>query len=196
VALLKESSATTKELKSAHLLLSVLGKVPELPVQNLKGELTNEPGPAAKGGATVTVMDSDLDAKFVVFGGHLYAALHGDDWNDYGPTSKVYDVTAVLNPETGLANMLDDFIDPRAEARETVRGQQTIRIAGKVTADAVNKVVPQLQASKRMPATVWIQEGGAHQVVQIELEPSKGNTIQMAFSDWNAPVVVEKPPVP
>lgn len=177
-------------------MLSVLGKVPELPVQKLKGELTNVPGPAARGAATIAVMDSELEARFVVFGDHLYAALHGDDWNDYGPTSKVYDPTAVLNPETGLANMLDDFIDPKAEARETVRGQQTIRVAGKVTADAVNKVVPQLQATKRMPATVWIQESGAHQVVQIELEPSKDNTIQMAFSDWNAPVTVDKPPVP
>jgi lipoprotein LprG len=44
-----------------------------------------------------------------------------------------------------------------------------------------------------MPCTVWIQESGAHQLVQAKLEPSADNAIQMNLSNWNAPVTIDKP---
>lgn len=194
-ALLKQSSVTTRALKSVHLALSVAGKVEQMPVKALEGDLTNEPDAAAQGTAKVTIMGAAFDLRFVVFGGHLYGSSPGGDWTDYGPTSEVYDVTAVLNPDTGLSNMLADFIDPKAEARETIAGQQTIQVAGKVTADAVNKLVPQLDATKRMACTVWIQESGDHQLVRATLEPGKDDSVQMTFSNWNAPVIVSKPNV-
>jgi lipoprotein LprG len=175
-----------------HLVLSVAGKIAEMPVKTLEGDLTNRPGSAAKGNAKTTIMGADVDMRFVEFDRRLYVALPGEDFKDYGPTSNVYDVGAIVNPDTGLANMLADFIDPKVEARETVRGQQTIQVAGKVTADAVNRIVP-LDATKRMPATVWIQESGDHQLVQAKLEPSKDSSIEMSFSNWNVPVTVDKP---
>lgn len=193
-ALLKESSTTTKALNSVHLVLSVVGKVAEMPVKALKGDLTNVPAAAAKGSAKIPIMGSETEAQFVVFGGHLYAALPDAAWRDYGPTTNTFDITAVLDPADGLANMLANFIDPKVDARETVGGQQTIRVTGKVTADAVNKIVPQLDATKRMAATVWIQESGDHQVVQANLEPGKDDSVEMVFSDWNVPVIVGKPP--
>ncbi|MGH3967237.1 MAG: LppX_LprAFG lipoprotein, partial [Mycobacterium sp.] len=192
---LKESSTTTKNLKSVHLVQSVAGKVAEMPVKTLAGDLTKEPIPAAKGNAKITIMGAAVDIQFVEFDRRLYVALPEEGFKDYGPTSNVYDVAAILNPDTGIANMLADFIDPEAEARETVGGQQTIRVSGKVTADAVNKIVP-LDATKRMSCTVWIQESGDHQLVQANLEPSKDDSIEMSFSKWNVPVTVDKPAGP
>jgi lipoprotein LprG len=190
---LKEASSTTKDLKSVHVVMSVAGKIAEMPVKRLESDLTNEPSTAAKGNAKITIMGADVGIEFVEFDRHLYAALPEGAWRDFGPTSKVYDVAAILNPDAGLANMLASFIDPKVEARETVGSQQTIRVAGKVTADAVNKIVP-LDATKRMPATVWIQERGDHQLVQAKLEPTKDDSIEMVFSSWNVPVTVGKPP--
>jgi lipoprotein LprG len=40
---------------------------------------------------------------------------------------------------------------------------------------------------------VWIQESGDHQLVQVKLEPSKDGSVQMVFSNWNAPVTIDKP---
>ncbi|MGH3561331.1 MAG: LppX_LprAFG lipoprotein, partial [Mycobacterium sp.] len=77
--------------------------------------------------------------------------------------------------------------------RETVNGQQTVRVTGKATADAVNKLTPQLKLTEPIPSTVWIQESGDHQLVQAKLEPSPGNSIRMTLSNWNEPVTVEKP---
>jgi lipoprotein LprG len=227
-ALLQEASATTEALQSAHLVMSVVGKVAETPVKALEADVTNQnasaatneapgptatssaPGPtapedtepgdagqsnaAATGKGKVAILGSEVDFHFVVFGGHMYVALPGAAWVDYGPTARPYSVTALLHPDEGLANVLANFVDPKVQARETVGNQQTIRVTGKVTPVAVNKFMPQLGATERMPATVWIQEGGDRQVVEVSLEPSKGNFVQMVFSDWNKPVTVEKPP--
>jgi lipoprotein LprG len=191
--LVKKSSETTRDLKSVHLALSVTGKIEKMPVKTLEGDLTNQPGTAAKGNAKIAFGGSDVDVKFVVFDGDLYGALSGDAFDDFGPAEKIYDVSAILDPDKGLANMLANFTEPKIEGRETVHGQDTVRVGGKAPADAVNKLAPQLSATEPLPCTVWIQEGGDHQLVQAKLEQSSGNSIQMTLSNWNAPVTVEKP---
>lgn len=191
--LVRESSATTEDLKSTHLQLSVNGTVKNLPVKTLAGDLTNRPSTAAKGTAIITMMGSDVDLKFVVIDGELYAAISGDDYDNYGPAAKIYDVSTILSPDKGLANILANLTDPTAQGRETINGQNTVRVAGKAPADAVNELAAQLKATEPMPCTVWIQESGAHQLVQAKLEPSADNAIQMNLSNWNAPVTIDKP---
>ncbi|MDI3315081.1 MAG: LppX_LprAFG lipoprotein [Mycobacterium sp.] len=193
--LLKECSQTTKGVKSVHLVLSVTGKVKGLPVKTLTGDLTTAPSTAAKGDATITLAGSDVDAQFVVYDTVLYAALTPNKWSDFGPAADIYDPASILNPHTGLANMLANFIDPKAEGRESLNGQDTVRITGKVSANAVNALAPQLNATQPLPATVWIQENGSHQLVQAKMDQSPGNSIQMTLSNWGEPVQVTKPPV-
>nr|WP_278184966.1 MULTISPECIES: LppX_LprAFG lipoprotein [Mycobacterium] len=193
--LLKQSSASTKSLKSVHLDLSVTGKIDKLPVKTLNGDLTTDPKTAAKGDAKITFGGSDVDVKFVVFDADLYAVLTGDTWTDYGPAAEIYDPSQILNPDTGLANVLANFTDAKAEDQETINGQDTIKISGKVPADAVNKLAAQLNATEPLPATVWIQAAEPHQLVQATLDKSKGNSIQMTLSNWNKPVTVDKPAV-
>src|SRR5581483_4041423 len=193
--LLKQSSQSTKAVKSVHLVLAATGKIQGLPVKTLTGDLITAPGTAAKGSAKITFAGSDIDADFVVFDTILYAALTPNKWSDFGPAADIYDPSSILNPDTGLANILANFTDPKAEGRESLNGQNTIRISGKVPADAINKLAEQLKATQPLPATVWIQETGDHQLVQAKLDQSAGNSIQMTLSNWNAPVQVSKPPV-
>lgn len=191
--LVKEAATTTADLKSAHLALTADGKIKNLPVKTLDGDLTNQPSTAAKGAATITLLGSDVDVKFVVIDGDLYGAISGDDYDNYGPAEKIYDVGAILDPHRGLANMLSTLTDAHADGRETINGQQTVRVTGKAPADAVNKLASQLKATDALPCTVWIQEGGDHDLVQAKLEPSSDTAITMTLSNWNAPVTVEKP---
>lgn len=191
--LVKESATTTAALESAHLALSVTGQIKNLPVKTLEGDLTNQPTTAAKGNATITMLGSDVDAKFVVIEGDLYASITGDSYDNYGSADKIYDVAAILSPDKGLANLLATLTDAKAQGRDTVNGQKTVRVTGEVPADQVNKLAPQLKATAPTSCTVWIQEDGDHQLVQAKLDPSAGNSIQMTLSNWNAPVTVEKP---
>ena len=144
--LLKQSSQATKAVKSVHLELSVTGKIKGLPLKTLTGDLTTDPT-AATGKATLTIVDPPLAADFVVFDSVLYAALSAGKWEDFGPAADLYDPSAILNPDTGLANLLAKMTNAKAEGRETIGGQTTIRISGKVPADAVNQLASQLKAT-------------------------------------------------
>ena len=193
--LLKESSQVTKNVKSVHLVLSVNGKIKHLPVKTLTGDLTTTPATAAQGNADITLGGSDIDAQFVVDNGTLYAALSPGQWESFGPAADIYDPSSILKPDTGVANILTNLSNPKSESRETVNGQSTIKITGTAPADAVNGLAPQLKPTQPTPTTVWLQESGDHQLVQVQLEQSPGNSVQMTLSNWNAPVQVTKPPV-
>lgn len=193
--LLKESSQTTKDFGSVNLNLAVTGKIEGLPVKTLAGDLTNTPKVAVQGKAKVTLAGSDVDVDLVVVDGILYGALTPGNWIDFGAAADIYDPSVILNPDSGLANVLANFSDPKAEGRETINGVKTVRITGKVSADAVNKLVPQVAATAPVPGTAWIAEDGKHELVQAKLEPSSGNSIEMKLTDWGKAVTVTKPPV-
>ncbi|MGD9621882.1 MAG: LppX_LprAFG lipoprotein [Mycolicibacterium sp.] len=195
--LLKESSATTKSQTSAHLTLTVQGKIPDLPVESLVGDLTQTPAVAAKGTADIIFLGQRLqDVEFVVSDSDLYAAITaGGSLSNFGPASDVYDVAAILNPDVGLANVLANFSDAKADGRETVEGTETIRITGNVSADAVNKIAPQIAATGPIPGTAWVAEDGDHELMQARLDPSPGNSVTMTLSKWGEPVTVDKPAV-
>src|SRR6202022_4318541 len=192
--LLKQSTQTTRDLKSAHLELTVQGKIQGLPLQSLTGDLTNTPAIAAKGHTRLTLAGDAAEADFVVLDGTLYGSLDPNSWNNFGAASDIYDVSVILNPDAGLANILSNFTNPKADGRETINGVQTIKITGQVSADAVNKIAPKVATGGTVPGTAWVREDGNHDLVQVKLEPSSGNSIQMTLSKWNDPVTVEKPP--
>ena len=192
--LVKESTQTTRDLKSAHLEITVDGTIEGLPIKTLTGDLTNTPTVAAKGHTTVSLGGNDAEVDFVVLDGTLYGSLDPGVWNSFGPASNIYDVSVILNPDAGLANVLAHLSNPKAADRESVKGVQTVKITGEVSPDVVKKIAPKINASGAVPATVWIREDGNHDLVRAELEPSSGNTIQMTLSNWNQPVSVEKPP--
>lgn len=192
--LLQESSASTKAQQSVHLLLTVQGTIQGLPVEKLDGDLTNTPEVAAQGTADLLFAGQKLaDAKFVVAGGDLYAALTpGDPLSNYGPAANIYDISAILNPDNGLANVLANFSDPKADGRESINGTEAVRVTGTVSADAVNKIAPQLKAEGPVPGTAWITEDN-HTLLQAKLEPTPGNSVTMTLTDWGKQVTVTKP---
>ena len=193
--LVQQSIQTTKSLKSAHLEIAVTGKLEGLPLKTLSGDLTNVPATAAKANAKVVMGGSDIDADLVVLDGTLFAALTPDNWLDMGPAAEVYDPSVILTPDTGLGNLLGTLSDAKAQGFETIGGVPTVKITGKVTPDAVNKLIPRLKATAPLPATVWIEKDAPNQLVQAELEQSAGNSVQLTLSDWDKPVTVTKPAV-
>jgi lipoprotein LprG len=194
--LLKQSSETTKSQSSVHLKLTVQGQIKELPIESLEGDLTNTPAVGAQGTANIVFLGQRLEGvDFSVVDGTLYAALTKGSYQDLGPAVDIYDVSAILNPDIGLGNVLANFSGAKADGRETLNGVDTVRVTGTVSADAVNKIAPQLAATGPVPGTAWIREDGNHELVQAKLEPTPGNSLTMTCSDWGKPVAVAKPAV-
>jgi lipoprotein LprG len=193
---LKQSSETTKSQSSVHLKLAVQGQIKELPIESLEGDLTNTPAVGAQGTANIVFLGQRLEGvDFSVVDGTLYAALTKGSYQDLGPAVDIYDVSAILNPDTGLGNVLANFSGPKADGRETLNGVDTVRVTGTVSADAVNKIAPPIAATGPIPGTAWIREDGNHELVQAKLEPTPGNSLTMTCSDWGKPVTVAKPAV-
>ncbi len=193
--LIQQSIVTTKTLESAHLEIAVNGKIDGLPVKTLSGDLTNVPSVAIKGNSTISMGGSDVDIELVVLDGTLYAALTPNSWLDMGPAVEVYDPSVILNPDTGLANMLASVTDAKSAGFDTIGGVPTVKITGKVAAAAVNTLIPQIKATEPLPATVWIEKNAPNQLVQAQIDPSEGNTVLLTLSEWDKPVTVTKPAV-
>lgn len=193
--LISESSSTTADQTSAHLELSVEGEIAGLPVTSLSGDLTQTPEVGAAGTIDVTYFGQQLvGVEFVVFDGDLWAAITaGSSLSNFGPASAIYDVAAVLDPDLGLANLLAGFSDAKVDGSETIAGVDCVRITGTVSADAVNSLIPQIGATDPVPGTVWIAEDGDHELVQLRLEPSSGNSVLMTMSAWGEPVTIDNP---
>ena len=194
-SLIQQSVETTRKLTSAHLEIAVTGKIEGLPIKTLSGDLTNVPSVAVKGNSTISMGGSDVDVELVVLDGTLYAALTPNNWLDMGPAVDIYDPSVILNPDAGLANMLKNVTNPKADDSETIGGVPAVRISGEVGADAVNKLIPQLKATGPLPATVWIEKDAPHQLVQATVDQSSGNTVSLTLSEWDKPVTVTKPAV-
>jgi lipoprotein LprG len=193
--LVNQSVEVTKGVKSAHLVLTVTGKIAELPLKTLSGDLATTPTTAGKGNARIIAFGNEVEADFVILDGELYTtALSPGKWTDMGNINDLlhYDPSAILNPETGVANVLANLTDPKAEGRDAINGQNAIRISGKVNGDVVNKLAP-LNAKDPIPTTVWIQETGDHELVQVKLDKGSGNSLQMTLSNWNQQVQITKP---
>ncbi|MUL48068.1 LppX_LprAFG lipoprotein [Mycobacterium sp. CBMA293] len=195
--LLKQSADTTRAQQSVHLVLTVNGKIAKMTVTKLTGDMTLTPAVAGQGKANLSVGGMGVqDAPFVVYDNHLYASLSaGGPLSDFGPADAIYDISAILRPETGLANILDNFTDAKAVGREDINGVKTVKVTGTVSADAVNKIAPQLKVTSPLSSTAWVQEDGNHQLAQAQLEVSPGNSLQMTLTDWGKPVTVAKPDV-
>jgi lipoprotein LprG len=194
--LLKQSSETTKAETSVHLKLSVQGQIPNLPIETLEGDLTNKPAVAAQGTANIVFLGQRLEGvDFVVADGNLFGAITKGTYQDFGPAADIYDVSALLNPDTGLGNILANFSNAKSDGREYIDGIGTVRIKGDVSADAVNKIAPQIGATGPVPGTAWIREDGKHELVQAKLDATPGNSITMTCTDWGKSVNVTKPTV-
>jgi lipoprotein LprG len=115
-----------------------------VPIKTLTSDLTTSPSSAASGQEEITLGGSDVVADFVVLDGTLYMSLYMSlepgVWSNFGAAPDLYDPTVILNPGTGVANLLANFSDPKVVGPETINSVQTIKITGQVSAEAVNKV--------------------------------------------------------
>jgi lipoprotein LprG len=194
--LLKDSNTSTAALKSVHLDLTTSGKIEALPIEKLSGDLTNSPAVAAQGKANIMFLGQKVeDVEFVVVDGTLYGALTPGSWTDFGPAADIYDVSAILDPSKGLANVLANFSDPKTDGVEKVGDVEAVKITGTVSADAVNKIAPQIKATSPVPGTAWVTTDNDHKLVQAKLDISEGNSVQMTISKYDEPVNVTKPAV-
>jgi lipoprotein LprG len=187
-ALLKDAAEATKPISSAHFTMKVNGQVAGLPVKELDGDL-NKNGDA-KGNAKLDQFGQTFEVEFTVVEKTIYIKGITGSWQKLGDAASIFDTSAILDPDRGIAKMLSAVQSPKTEGTEDVNGAATYRISGKVGKDALT-FVPGITSD--VNAKVWVRQDGKHQPAKANVEVTPGNSVDITLSDVDKPVTVTKP---
>lgn len=190
---LRESSEASKPISTAHFALTVNGTVAAIPVQAAEGDLTREG--AAKGTVKLTLMGNLFDGEFVLVDDSLYIKGPTGGWQKLPAMlgANLYDPSAILDPERGIAHVLATLKNPRTVAREDLDSVSTVKVVGTATREDVAALVPGVSADAEV--TVWVREDTKHPVKASVSLPGDGGpaTVDLLLSDVDKPVTVTPP---
>lgn len=195
--LLADSAAATRAVHSTHFLLTVDGSLPDVPVAKAEGDL-NAAGQAT-GTATLTELGSYVEVDFVLTGNVFYlkGPTGGYQRVPAATAAGLFDPSAILDPNRGVARVLASITGARTEGTASVSGTATYRVTGTVDRAVVAGLVPGLDTT--VSATVWLATSGQHLPVKIEFgvpaggDNGRGATIDVVLSKFNEPVSVTPP---
>ena len=192
--LLKDAAASTANVKSAHFTLTVNGEIQDLPVKKAEGDLTREGGKggAAKGTVSMDLMGDLFEGDFVLVDDSLYIKGPTGGWQQL-PASLVrslYDPAAILDPDRGVAHVLESAQNAKTEGTEDIDGVSTYRVTSRVTKDVVANLVPGVDSD--VDVTFWVRQDGGHQPVKASVKVG-GPTVDVTLSDIDKQVTITAP---
>jgi lipoprotein LprG len=193
--LLKDAAASTADIRSAHFTLTVNGEIPDLPVKSAEGDLTREGGDsgAAKGTVAMTLMGDLFEGEFVLVEESLYIKGPTGGWQQL-PASLVrnlYDPAAILDPDRGVAKVLESVQNAKTEGTEDIDGVSTYRVTGRVAQDVVSQLVPGI--SSDVDITFWVRQDDGHQPVKATVQVTGDATVDVTLSDIDKQVEITAP---
>jgi lipoprotein LprG len=192
--LMREAAAATADIRSAHFTLAVNGEIAGLPVKKAEGDLTREGGDggAAEGTIAMDLMGNLFEGEFVLVDNSVYVkgATGGFTKLPAGMVRSVYDPAAILDPERGIANVLENVRNPRTEGSEDIDGVSTYRVVGRVTKDVIADLVPGVDSD--VDITFWLRRDGQHQPVKASVRVPEG-TVDVTLSDIGKQVSITAP---
>ncbi|GAB3475195.1 LppX_LprAFG lipoprotein [Amycolatopsis cihanbeyliensis] len=194
--LLIEAAATAMgSVNSAHFGIEVRGDIPGLSVRGLEGDLTKEGGPSggAKGTGTLDQGGQLVEVEFVLAGDTLYLKGPTGDFQEIPVqlSSAVYDPSAVLDPERGIAKVLGSMRNPTTEAREEVDGTPAYKVTGTVAKDVLGELVPGVPSDADI--AFWLRAEGERLPVKATATFGEGQSVDVRLSEVNKPVTVNPP---
>ena len=195
--LLKQAADAMTKVTGMHVSVAVQGDVPNLRVTKLDGDISNTPQTVATGTATLLVGKSPQDAKFIYVDGPLYSDLgQPGTFTDFGNGASIYNVSVLLDPNKGLANVLSKLQGGAVAGTEQVNGVATTKITGNSSADDVATLAGSkltAESVTTVPTTVWIASDGSSHLVQLQVHPTNDTSVTLTMSDWGKTVTATKP---
>ncbi|KAA1245156.1 LppX_LprAFG lipoprotein [Mycobacterium simiae] len=195
--LLKQAADVMRKVTGMHVSLDVQGDVPNLRVTKLDGDVSNTPQVAATGSATMILGSETQEAKFVYVDGHLYADLgQPGTYTDFGNGASIYNVSVLLDPNKGLANLLANLKDASVAGSQQVNGVATTKITGSSAADDIATLAGSrltAESVSTVPTTVWTASDGSSHLVQVQIVPTPNASVTLTMSDWGKQVTATKP---
>jgi lipoprotein LprG len=193
--LLKDSATAMRDVKTAKFLITADATVAGLNLKRAEGTLTKEGD--AQGTAEINESGQDEELSCVIVGDQIYikGPTGGYQKMPLALAASVYDPSAILDPDRGIAKVLSTATDAKTEAQESVDGKPAWRVAMTANGDDLSTIVPGM--SGKVPAKVWISTTDKRLLKATFTAPdsggTKGGTVNVTFSDYDAPATITAP---
>jgi lipoprotein LprG len=193
--LVNQAAEATGALKSAHVKIETDGEVGSLPMRAAEGDLLRSGD--AKGTVQLSVMGILIENDFVAVGGKIYLKGATGGWQtmDASQVSSIYDPSAILDPERGIAKLLSSAKEPTTEAQEKVDGKDAYRVAVKLDATAVSSLIPGVGGD--VTGKLWLDTATKQLLKAVLTVPGesegKTGTVTINVTNIDAPVTVSVP---
>jgi lipoprotein LprG len=187
--LVKDSATAMREIKTAQFLITAEGAIAGLSLRRAEGTLTKEG--SAKGTAQVDQGGAAVELEFVIVGDKIYLKGPTGGYQALPLTlaATVYDPSAILDPDRGIAKVLGSATGATTEASEPVDGKDAWRVAVTTTGTDLAGLVPGVTGS--IPAKLWI--AGVDKRLLKAAFTLSGGTATVTFKQFDAPVTISAP---
>ncbi|WP_432980803.1 LppX_LprAFG lipoprotein [Dactylosporangium sp. CA-233914] len=192
--LLKDSSTAMSGIKTAKFLITADGTIAGLALKRAEGVLTKEGN--AQGTAQVE-QGTTVDLAFTIVGQTMWLKGPTGDYQQLplSLAATVYDPSAILDPERGIAKVLSTATEGKTEASESVGGKDTYRASAKFPGENLSKIVPGVTGT--IPGRLWIAKDSKRLLkATFDLPASgeaKGGTVTVTFTEFDAAVTINPP---
>jgi lipoprotein LprG len=194
--LLRKSGASMKAVTSVQFSLTVTGELTAIPVHNATGVLTRAGD--ARGNARITELGQLVQVDFVLVGDTFYVKGPTGNYQKLSASlaESIFDPTAILDPNRGVAHVLASVQNPQPAGGETVDGVATTKITGKVGKQIAGDLVPGIGAD--VDATLWLANDDKALPVRAQFvvpttAGNSGGTVVVDLSNYNQPVTITAP---
>jgi lipoprotein LprG len=191
---LAQASAAMREVKSLGFTLDTEGSPP---VSVKRGDIKLLKSGDAQGTLQITQAGQAVEITFVLVGQtvHYKGITGGYQKLPRAMVAQLYDPSALLDPERGVAKLLTTATGPKTEAREKADGKDAYRVRATLPKDVAAALVPGVTAD--LPGQVWVATGD-HRPVKLRMEipvaggAGKGSVI-VSLKEFNADYKIVAP---
>jgi lipoprotein LprG len=192
--LVRDSAAAMKEIKTAKFLITADGAISGLSLRRAEGTLTKEGD--AQGTAQIEQAGQNVDLTFVIVGDKIYlkGPTGGYQALPLALAATVYDPSAILDPERGIAKLLSTATDAKTEAAEAVDGTDAWRVAITANGADLSTIIPGVTGNT--PGKVWIGKDDKRLHKAVFTLPAEGGatgTVTVTFQEFDAPADIKAP---
>ncbi|GAA4146688.1 LppX_LprAFG lipoprotein [Actinomadura keratinilytica] len=162
------------------------------------------PGVPLKGGDLRLLRDGDaegtinleqsgqaVEMKIVAVGDAFYVKGVTGGWRKFPKqlASAMYDPSAVLDPQRGIAKLLTSVAQPQAEKTEKVDGKDAYKVRGTLPKDVIAGLIPGLNGDVK--GHVWVSTAD-HRLLKVRGDVNDG-AVTVRFTEFDAPYKISAP---
>jgi lipoprotein LprG len=187
---LTKSAAAMAEVTSTSFTIAVDGQLPAVTVQSAEGDLTAAGD--AQGSAKITQFGQLLEVEFVLVGGELYikGLTGGFSKVPAALAGSVYDPSAILSPDKGVAKVLSSVQNPTLASSD----DGSWVVSGTVPTSVAAALVPGISTDVTGVFTVEMATGYLT-AADLSLTGGDGQPakVTIGLSNFNEPVSISPP---